>query len=116
VKEKEESQRLERERREQAEEILRKRKEEEMATIESGPLVEHEEITSSVSIPEIDEVILNQLEVEADPLTVPTVQTVEETKEETITPVISTVSLFVFCNSLDFNQIYCYSHFTFFAA
>jgi hypothetical protein len=87
-----------------------------MATIESGPLVEHEEITSSVSIPEIDEVILNQLEVEADPLTVPTVQTVEETKEETITLVISTISLFVFCNSLDFNQIYCYSHFTFFAA
>jgi hypothetical protein len=63
-----------------------------MATIESGPLIEHEEITSSVSIPEIDEVILNQLEVEADPLTVPTV---EETKEETTTPVISTVSLHV---------------------
>ena len=63
-----------------------------MATIESGPLIEHEEITSSVSIPEIDEVILNQLEVEADPLTVPTMPTVEETKEETTTPVISTVS------------------------
>ena len=63
-----------------------------MATIESGPLIEHEEITSSVSIPEIDEVILNQLEVEADPLTVPTV---EETKEEKTTPVISTVSLHV---------------------
>ena len=63
-----------------------------MATIESGPLVEHEEIISSVSIAEIDEVILNQLEVEADPLTVPIVPTVEETKEETTTPVISTVS------------------------
>uniref|UniRef100_A0A2N9GGB2 Uncharacterized protein n=1 Tax=Fagus sylvatica TaxID=28930 RepID=A0A2N9GGB2_FAGSY len=56
-----------------------------MATTESRPLVEHEEITSSVSIPEIDEVISNQLEVEADPLTVPTVPIVEETKEETTT-------------------------------
>ena len=42
---------LERERREQEEEILRKRKEEEMATIELRPLVEHEEITSSVLTP-----------------------------------------------------------------
>jgi hypothetical protein len=66
-----------------------------MATTESRPLVEHEDITSSVSIPEIDEVISNQLEFEADPLTVPTIPTVEETKEETTTPVISTVSLFV---------------------
>ena len=64
-----------------------------MATIESGPLIEHEEITSSVSFPEINEVILNQLEVEADLLTVPTMPTVEETKKETTTPVISTVSL-----------------------
>ena len=64
-----------------------------MATIESGPLMEHEEITSSVSFPEINEVILNQLEVEADLLTVPTMPTVEETKNETTTPVISTVSL-----------------------
>jgi hypothetical protein len=66
-----------------------------MATIESEPLIEHEEITSSESFPEIDEVILNQLEVEADLLIVPTVPTVEETKEETITLVISTVSLSV---------------------
>uniref|UniRef100_A0A2N9EGB2 Uncharacterized protein n=1 Tax=Fagus sylvatica TaxID=28930 RepID=A0A2N9EGB2_FAGSY len=64
-----------------------------MATIESGPLVEHEEITSSVSIPEIDKVILNQLEVEANPLTVPTMPAVEETKEETTTSVISTPEL-----------------------
>ncbi len=63
-----------------------------MATTESRPLVEHGETTSSVSIPKIDEVISNQLEVEADPLTVPTV---EETKKETTTLVISTVSLSV---------------------
>ena len=92
-KEKEESQRLERERKEKEEEILKKRKEEEMATIELELLIGHEEITSSVSFPEIDEVILNQLEVEADLLKVPTVPTVEETKEETTTLVISTVSL-----------------------
>jgi hypothetical protein len=66
-----------------------------MDTIESRPLVEHEDKTSSVSILEIDEVISNQLEFEADPLTVPTVPTVEETKEKTTIPIISTVSLFV---------------------
>jgi hypothetical protein len=66
-----------------------------MDTTESRPLVEHEDITSSVSILEIDEVISNQLEFEADPLTVPTVPTVEETKEKTTIPIISTVSLFV---------------------
>jgi hypothetical protein len=94
-KEKEESQRLEKERKEKEEEILEKRKEEEMATIESEPLIEHEEITSSISFPEINEVILNQLEVEANLLTIPIVPIVEETKEETTTPVISTVSLSV---------------------
>ena len=66
-----------------------------MATTESRPLVEHEKITSLVSIPKIDEVISNQLEVEADPLTVPIVPIIKETKEETTTHVISTVSLSV---------------------
>ena len=66
-----------------------------MATIELGPLVEHEEIISSVSIPEIDEVILNQLEVEADPLIAPVVPTVEEANEETTTHVILSISLSV---------------------
>uniref|UniRef100_A0A2N9IWA7 Uncharacterized protein n=1 Tax=Fagus sylvatica TaxID=28930 RepID=A0A2N9IWA7_FAGSY len=61
-----------------------------MANTELRLLVEHEEITSSIPIPEIEEVIPNQLEVEADPLIVPTVPSVEETKEETTTPVIST--------------------------
>ena len=64
-----------------------------MANIELGPLIE--EITSSILIPKIEEVFPNQLEVEADSLEVPTVSLVEETKEETTTPVISTVSLFV---------------------
>uniref|UniRef100_A0A2N9HRE9 Uncharacterized protein n=1 Tax=Fagus sylvatica TaxID=28930 RepID=A0A2N9HRE9_FAGSY len=41
----------------------------------------------------INEVILNQLEVEANLLTVPIVPIVEETKEETTTPVISTLEL-----------------------
>jgi hypothetical protein len=50
---------------------------------------------SSIPIPEIEVVIPKQLEVEADPLEVPTVLLVEETKEETTTPVISTVSLSV---------------------
>jgi hypothetical protein len=80
-----------REEKEKEEEILRKR-EEDMANIELGPLIDHEEMTSSIPIPEIEEVIPNQLEVEADPLTVPTV---EETKEEATTPVISIVSLSV---------------------
>jgi hypothetical protein len=66
-----------------------------MANTELRPLVEHEEITSSIPIPEIEEVIPNQLEVEADPLIVPTVPSVEETKEETTTSVISTVSFSV---------------------
>ena len=66
-----------------------------MATTESRPLVEHEEITSSISIPEIEEVISHQLEVEADPLIIPTVPSVEETREETTTLVISAVSFSV---------------------
>ena len=66
-----------------------------MATIELEPLVEHEETTSSVSIPEIDEVILNQLEVEADPLIAPAVPTIEEANEETTTHVILSISLSV---------------------
>ena len=66
-----------------------------MANTESRPLVEHEEVTSSIPISEIEEVISNQLEVEVDPLIVPTVPSVEETKEETATPVISTISLSV---------------------
>ena len=62
-----------------------------MANIELGPLIENEEITSSIPIPEIEEVFPDQLEVEADPLEV----LVEDTKEETTTLVISTVSLSV---------------------
>ena len=85
-KEKEELQRIERE---------EKEREEELATTKSRPLAEHEELTSSVSIPEIEEIILNHLELKADPLIVPTVPSVEETKEETATPVISTISLSV---------------------
>ena len=77
---------------ENEEELQRLEKEEEMATSESRPLVEHEEITSSVSILEIEEIISNQLEVEADPLIVPTIPSVEKTKEETTTPVTSIVS------------------------
>ena len=73
-----------------------KEKEEEMANIELGPLIE--EITSSILIPEIEEVFPDQLEVEADPLEVPTVLPVEETKEETTTPIISTVSLSLLSN------------------
>ena len=64
-----------------------------MANIELGPLIE--EITSSILIPEIDEVFPNQLEVEANHLEVPTISPVEETKEETTTPIISTISLSV---------------------
>ena len=77
------------------EELQRIEREEELATTESRPLAEHEELTSSVSIPEIEEIILNHLELKADPLIVPTVPSVEETKEETATPVISTISLSV---------------------
>ena len=79
-----------------------------MANIELGPLIE--EITSSILIPKIEEVFPDHLEVEADPLEVPTVLPVEETKEETTTPIISTVSLSLLSNSLDFIQTYCYSY------
>ena len=73
-----------------------------MANIEPGPL-EHEEIASSISITEVEEVISNQLEVEADLLVVPTVPSVEETKEETTTPDILTVGFLFLCNSLSSN-------------
>ena len=65
-----------------------------MANTESRPLVEHEEITSSIPISEIEEVISNQLEVETDPLIVPTVSSVKEIKEETTTPDILAISFF----------------------
>ena len=77
---------------------MRKREKENLATIEPRPLVEHVEITSSISTLEVEEVILNQLEVEADPSILPTVSTVEETKEETITPDASIVNLLFLCN------------------
>ena len=95
-----EIQRLEREEKEN--------EEEEMANIELGPLIE--EITSSILIPKIEEVFPDHLEVEADPLEVPTVLPVEVTKKETTTPIISTVSLSLLSNSLDFIQTYCYSY------
>ena len=91
-------QRKEAEKKEKEEEIMRKREKENLANIEPRPLVEHEEITSSISTLEVEEVILNQLEVEADPSILPTVLTVEETKEETITPDASTVNLLFLCN------------------
>ena len=70
AKEKEkELQRIEKEKKEKEEEFIKKR-EEDLAIIEPRPLVEHEEITSSISISEVEEVISNQLEVEADPLIV----------------------------------------------
>uniref|UniRef100_A0A2N9EYA2 Uncharacterized protein n=1 Tax=Fagus sylvatica TaxID=28930 RepID=A0A2N9EYA2_FAGSY len=87
--EEEELLRMEREKKEKEEEIIKKR-EEDLASTEPGPLVEHEVITSSISISEVEEVISNQLEVEADLLVVPTVPHVEETKEETTTPDILT--------------------------
>ena len=65
-----------------------------MANTESRPLVEHEEITSSIPNSEIEEVISNQLEVETDPLIVPTVSSVKEIKEETTTPDILAISFF----------------------
>uniref|UniRef100_A0A2N9FE18 Aminotransferase-like plant mobile domain-containing protein n=1 Tax=Fagus sylvatica TaxID=28930 RepID=A0A2N9FE18_FAGSY len=92
IQDEEEKKRLELERK-QKEEQKEELREEDMANIELGPLIDHEEMTSSIPIPEIEEVIPNQLEVEADPLTVPTVPTVEETKEEATTPVISTPEL-----------------------
>jgi hypothetical protein len=78
--------------------------------MEPRPL-EHEDITSSVSISEVEEVISNQLEVEANPLVVLTVPPVEETKEETTTPVITIVSFLFLCNSLNSNQVYYYSYY-----
>jgi hypothetical protein len=77
---------------------MRKREKENLANIEPRPLVEHEVITSSISTSEVEGVILNQLEVEADPSVLPTVSTIEESKEETITPNASTVNLLFLCN------------------
>jgi hypothetical protein len=91
-----------REKQEKEDEILKEREEGDLANIEPGPL-EHEEITSSISITEVEEVISNQLEVEADLLVVPTVPHVEETKEETTTPDILTVGFLFLCNSLSSN-------------
>jgi hypothetical protein len=87
--------RMEREKKEKEEEIIKKR-EEDLASTEPGPLVEHEVITSSISISEVEEVISDKLEAEADLLVVPTVPHVEETKEETTTPDILTVSFCFF--------------------
>jgi flagellar biosynthesis GTPase FlhF len=110
AKEKEEElQRIEKDNKEKEEQFIKK-KEEDLAIIEPRPLVEHEEITSSISISEVEEVISNQLTVETDPLIVPTVPPVEETKEETTTPDISTVSFLFLCNSLNSNQVYYYSY------
>jgi hypothetical protein len=67
----EELQRLGREKKEKEDEILKER-EEDLAKIEPRPL-KHEEITLSISISEVEEVISNQLEVEADLLVVPTI-------------------------------------------
>ena len=78
---------------------MRKRKEENLANIEPRPLVEHEEITSSIFTSEVEEVILNQLEIEADLLVLPIVPPVEKTTEETTTLDISTVCLLFLCNS-----------------
>ncbi len=115
-KEKEEElQRIEREKKEKEEEIIKKR-EEDLASIEPRPLVEHEQITSSISISKVEEVILDQLKVKANLLVVPTMPHVEETKEETTTPDISTVSFLFLYNSLNSNQVYCYSYCCVFAA
>ena len=98
-KEKEkELQRKEAEKKEKEKEIMRKREKENLANIEPRSLVEHEEITSSIFTSEVEGVILNQLKVEADPSILPTVSTVEETKEETITLDASTVNLLFLCN------------------
>ena len=79
---------------------MRKREEENLANIEPRPLVKHEGITSSISTSEIEEVILNQIE----PLVLTTILPVEETKEETTTPDISTVSLCLFVIRKIFNK------------
>ena len=95
IKRKEQERKEEEERKAQKEkekEIIRKREEENLANIDPRPLVEHEEITSSISTSEVEEVILDQLKVEADPSVLPAVQTVEETKAKTVTPDGSTVS------------------------